>query len=373
MPSPVDGQFQKEMTSHSMSSYKSSRPSAPTATSQKQSKPLFDLDDDDSVPALDHVAESESDDDDVLFAIQASFDDARSRTKNEMQTASTDAPWAEPYANQGAISDDDPTSPLRPRTVLYAANIGPPSSNTTEESTTSFGTPSLLSAATPSVNDMSTGTDDIDRELDDVYIDTITPPLIESVVIAPTSNPEPNPQRTSETRTCVDLSCSCSQEFDVVNFDSDEEMEEVLPESDTPPQSARDNPVMLEPVLQVPGQAEVASQDLSADGIPLLHDSEDESEEEHIALSRSPSPALAANSEVGTSHVDESWDGAQEMDLHAEEGEFARFVSQVKGRDLEEIQREINDEIQSLNQQRKAAMRDSEDITQHMISQIMVS
>ena len=67
------------------------------------------------------------------------------------------------------------------------------------------------------------------------------------------------------------------------------------------------------------------------------------------------------------------WDAAEEMDLHAEEGEFARFISQVKGRNLNDVRREIDDEIKVLNEQRKAAMRDSEDITQQMISQIMVS
>jgi DNA excision repair protein ERCC-5 len=61
------------------------------------------------------------------------------------------------------------------------------------------------------------------------------------------------------------------------------------------------------------------------------------------------------------------------MDPDAEEGEFARFMSQVKGKDLDEVQQEIDDEIRVLNQQKKAAMRDSEDINQQMISQIMVS
>jgi len=67
------------------------------------------------------------------------------------------------------------------------------------------------------------------------------------------------------------------------------------------------------------------------------------------------------------------WDAAEEMDLHAEEGEFARFLSQVKGRNLNDVRREIDDEIKILNEQKKAAMRDSEDITQQMVSQIMVS
>ncbi|CAL1716686.1 unnamed protein product [Somion occarium] len=70
--------------------------------------------------------------------------------------------------------------------------------------------------------------------------------------------------------------------------------------------------------------------------------------------------------------VVEDWDAAQEMDPQAEEGEYVRFMSQVRGKDLESVRREIDDEIRSLNQQRKAAMRDSEDITQQMISQIMM-
>ncbi|KAF8199676.1 PIN domain-like protein [Pholiota molesta] len=67
----------------------------------------------------------------------------------------------------------------------------------------------------------------------------------------------------------------------------------------------------------------------------------------------------------------EEWDAAQEMDPHAEEGEFARFMSQMKGRNVEDVRKEIDEEIRGLNQQRKAAMRDSEDITQQMITQIM--
>jgi DNA excision repair protein ERCC-5 len=60
------------------------------------------------------------------------------------------------------------------------------------------------------------------------------------------------------------------------------------------------------------------------------------------------------------------------MDPAAEESEFAQFMSQVKGKDLDEVQQEIDDEIRVLHAQKKAAMRDSEDINQQMISQIMV-
>ncbi|KAH9178241.1 PIN domain-like protein [Lactarius sanguifluus] len=111
---------------------------------------------------------------------------------------------------------------------------------------------------------------------------------------------------------------------------------------------------------------------------PIIPDSEPSDEEKVISdWSRSPSPVADALSatETATSKtpaVDDSWDAAQEMDPHAEEGEFARFLSQVKGKDLDDVRREIDEEIKTLNQQKKAAMRDSEDITQQMIAQIMV-
>jgi DNA excision repair protein ERCC-5 len=99
-------------------------------------------------------------------------------------------------------------------------------------------------------------------------------------------------------------------------------------------------------------------------------------EEAFSDWSRSPSPVVGLSNDIdaarppSVSH--ETWDAAQEMDSHAEEGEFARFMSQVKGRDLDDVRAEIDEEIKSLNRQKKAAMRDSDDITQQMISQIMV-
>ncbi|KAI5836392.1 hypothetical protein K523DRAFT_258483 [Schizophyllum commune Tattone D] len=68
----------------------------------------------------------------------------------------------------------------------------------------------------------------------------------------------------------------------------------------------------------------------------------------------------------------EDFDAAHEMDATAEEGEFARFLSQVKGRDLASVRSEIDDEITSLRQQRTAAMRAAEDVTQQMVAQIMI-
>jgi DNA excision repair protein ERCC-5 len=69
---------------------------------------------------------------------------------------------------------------------------------------------------------------------------------------------------------------------------------------------------------------------------------------------------------------DNTWDAAEEMDPVAEEGEFVNFMSRVQNRDVETIRAEIDEELRVLNQQRKAAMRDSEDITQQMVGQIQL-
>ena len=69
----------------------------------------------------------------------------------------------------------------------------------------------------------------------------------------------------------------------------------------------------------------------------------------------------------------EAFDAAHEMDADAEAGEFARWMSQVKGRNLDDVRKEIEQEITGLRKEQKAAMRDSEDITGQMIAQIMVS
>ncbi|KIY43975.1 PIN domain-like protein [Fistulina hepatica ATCC 64428] len=95
-------------------------------------------------------------------------------------------------------------------------------------------------------------------------------------------------------------------------------------------------------------------------------------ERESTPTQSAPLVGVLSDDEDDLSEDTEAWDAAQEMDPHAEEGEFARFLSQVKGRELEDVRREIDDEINTLKQQRKAAIRDSEDISQQMISQIMI-
>ena len=120
-----------------------------------------------------------------------------------------------------------------------------------------------------------------------------------------------------------------------------------------------------------------ASSPRSTVSSPAVHVPEEDSDHSAIEWSRSPSP-VGGLSTNGVSAVErqmdkeESWDAAQEMDPHQEAGEFARFISQMKGKDFDTVKDEIDAEIRELNRQKKAAIRDSEDITQHMISQIMV-
>ena len=181
--------------------------------------------------------------------------------------------------------------------------------------------------------------------------------------------------------------------------DEDEDMEEVevitAPpsiSSRVPQSSGQSGPALssLPPPTSEPATTEAHSHERageSADG-----------EDEDVPISdwsRSPSPRPRPESEAGPStsgmaldrsrglldpgppgegdQDHEAFDAAHEMDPDAEAGEFARWMSQVKGRDLNDVRKEIEQEINGLRKEQKAAMRDSEDITGQMIAQIMVS
>ncbi|KAF7312402.1 hypothetical protein MIND_00253600 [Mycena indigotica] len=92
--------------------------------------------------------------------------------------------------------------------------------------------------------------------------------------------------------------------------------------------------------------------------------------------SRSPSPIHVPGIDVlpprAPSPVHDNWDAAHEMDPVAEESGFAEFMSQVQGKNLDDVQKEIDEEIHVLNVQKRAALRDSDDINQQMVSQIMM-
>lgn len=115
------------------------------------------------------------------------------------------------------------------------------------------------------------------------------------------------------------------------------------------------------------------------DEIPMSEDepAEDEDEDDRVvdddddnddarSWSRSPTPLLPI-----LEQPDLEEEGSA-IDMNAEGADYARFLSQIKGRNLDQVQLEIDNEIRNLNQENKIAMRDSEDITQQMIAQIQL-
>ncbi|KAJ7903465.1 PIN domain-like protein [Mycena olivaceomarginata] len=173
----------------------------------------------------------------------------------------------------------------------------------------------------------------------------------------------------------------------------DDEATALTPPPSTPPRSQSpvlevdDNTPLLasqplsvlrddDPFTVVPDEASYSDLiEVSVPGTPPFSRPDVEEDDEPLSgWSRSPSPVIGIDQPQprARSPVPENWDAAQEMDPAAEESEFAQFMSQVKGKDLDEVQQEIDDEIRVLNAQKKAAMRDSEDINQQMISQIMM-
>ncbi|RIA82650.1 hypothetical protein C1645_743635 [Glomus cerebriforme] len=70
-------------------------------------------------------------------------------------------------------------------------------------------------------------------------------------------------------------------------------------------------------------------------------------------------------------HVESSIDNSDEeipKQLSEEVSEFARFLSELKKKDLDSVQEELNTEVQRLNEQRKREKRDADSVTQTMIS-----
>ncbi|OCH95371.1 PIN domain-like protein [Obba rivulosa] len=320
-------------------------------------------------------------------------------------------------------SDDDDlyVSPTRLETALSIAGAGPsrrpPRSflhdNTTSSSPISpatFGVPSLLLSTTESellpVDDVAQGTESED-DMEEVPVS----------ITAPALRLHDTPAREASPQVIDDQGTMSTQPATLPVSDSDEDMEEVLPtpapmmaippeepasarRQFTPtPRAARPSPMPMAGVVPVsppsirtpsllastkpseeptPANGVDVSPDLSPPGetrvmeLSVAEDVDD-SDNDDDAEPRSSSPFAEASGEVPSADAaPDDWDAAQEMNPQAEEGEFARFISQVKGKDIETVQREIDEEIRALNQQKKAAMRDSEDITQQMVSQIMV-
>ncbi|KAG6374398.1 hypothetical protein JVT61DRAFT_4435 [Boletus reticuloceps] len=342
-------------------------------------QPLFDMDDEDELPRIrPPVSDDDDDDPELALVIQASLD---SQTKSSSITA--------PSAPLRSYDDDEDlyASPSRLETALSIAGAAPPRRTSggygpkpTQSSL--FGTPSLLLPPKIPVHPSSAlhpnkdGTGDVNTAM---LLEE--PPLSPFLKSAP---PSPELGRTSPGH-----SADTAEESDI------DDMEEIAV---VPPISATlDNvhtpalspsPPMIgdnrDDFTQTPRPR--VSFDLlrtsshtprSTVPSPAVHMPEEDSDASAIEWSRSPSPVgdLSANDVSAVERRrenEESWDAAHEMDPHQEAGEFARFISQMKGKDIDTVRVEIDEEIRELNRQKKAAIRDSEDITQHMISQIML-
>lgn len=132
-----------------------------------------------------------------------------------------------------------------------------------------------------------------------------------------------------------------------------------------------------------PGLEEVTEQNTLESTLPATrpashYDDDSEDEEEPIEWSRSPTPErrhsplqrVHSVAQSTTSEPEAEDEDMQPADMVNEEDDYARFLAQIKNRDLDEVRGEIDDEIRVLNQQNKAAMRDSDEITQAMVGQI---
>ena len=135
----------------------------------------------------------------------------------------------------------------------------------------------------------------------------------------------------------------------------------------------------------IPGSTTIDQSGFEAKDIELVPQQdqldEDEEDSRSIEWSRSASPAALSrpalqterSGEIIPSEVEDEDVDMNREDMVAEEDDYARFMAQIKNRDLNEVRTEIDDEIRVLHSQNKVAMRDSDEITQAMVGQIQVS
>ncbi|KAJ7158651.1 hypothetical protein C8R46DRAFT_1109789 [Mycena filopes] len=370
-------------------------PKKPTAS--RKAAPLFDLDD---VPDIPPMIDDE-DDGELALAIQESIDqanEARQATARPRRPVMVNAVASSsklvdttPHRPSESVSrfsfhdDDGFVQGNRLELALSIANAGPvrtPTKPAARPFSSMFGEPVLLQTTTPSpAPPRAAAPSPLPRPTNKpVPPSPLSRPIVQ--LAPPTTRPEP--ELNEVVRDEADsifgapvLLQSSTPRPSTPLPSSDDEMKEVLP--------------TFEPTISNPvpdrgmNNAAVVLADAVNDDDPFVA-GEVATEPTQVVVDRafveplqnSP-PSTPQNDVVDdepisdwtSSPVAEDWDAAQEMDPDAEEGEFARFMSQVKGKDLDDVRQEIDDEIKVLHAQKKAAMRDSEDINQQMISQIM--
>jgi DNA excision repair protein ERCC-5 len=383
---------------------------------KQRAHPLFVPDSDEDLPMS---PATDNDDTNMQLALQESLDSqekadlqhALEASRNEFKGQQPADATSTPGSSSGheVYDGDELNVPGRLETALAIANAGPTpkSISMTRRLSSSFPEASMFKTPKLSIDhpfpslDLS---DDASLEyLDEVdEVKQATSPIVNTRT---TPNTAHAPLEDIHLSTGVDESPTAEyaeKQFGGVS-DSDEDMEPVpvpIPDKKlfrptTPLETPRPKDIVSSPRRATkvhfdddnlpigrtgvetpsPASPQLSAQNPTHEPVPVP----EQSEEEHVISDWSRSPSPVADSLFATetaaskaTTVEDSWDAAQEMDPHAEEGEFARFLSQVKGKDLDDVRREIDEEIKTLNQQKKAAMRDSEDITQQMIAQIMV-
>jgi DNA excision repair protein ERCC-5 len=382
-PDPDLQEYQREMALSAISNRTSSKNLRPVTTRaiDRKSKrvPLFDLDDDDELLEEQPVVhDSELNDDDlVAYAIQQSFDESNltknvTSTSQNKPTSSTTRPIS--TSRDSSPEDDFYLAPTRLETALSIANAAASSRVQSSPSQsvpipTLFGRPTLLvgpSKQPQILAPLSSSDDEIKMvATSSVRNDrTFFSGLLQGPEVLRPVTPK-----------------QAAPSLPISIEDDDDDMEEVpvLPLHNTTHDST---PLIVacprpdkspSPFLPLVPSTEEVQNVPSVQGPVIVPQDADLTHDPLFIISRTPSPSHeAADLRPLSPPIAEDWDAAEEMDVQAEEGEFARFISQVKGKDLGSVRREIDEEIKALNDQRKAAMRDSEDITQQMVSQIMV-
>jgi hypothetical protein len=104
----------------------------------------------------------------------------------------------------------------------------------------------------------------------------------------------------------------------------------------------------------------------------------EEEEDEEVDWSPSPPPMRVYHAESDVEaesdvDADEHSDDEGQVDTGAEQDNYAKFLAQVKGKDLQQVQDELSSELKNLNKQRKKQQGEGdENITQQMVAQIQV-
>ena len=383
-------------------------PSATKSFQKAKSTPLFEFDDaEDGLPSSTNILQDSGEDDEELaFAVQDSLDQMRSAKVSHIIDVDSSLPLSKISNDVDMVdypahlpSSKRPSkdehifafqSPTRLETALSIAGAGPSRAQHSPLSSKSvlpaFGRPALLSPfrQPPSTPSLPQG------ELDSLAVtrDTSTPPRPERPFVsahAPDvgtiSDSDDDLEEVARFLPVVEPMVATPSVVEgagttdvriVSDSDSNTDMEEIIPQYNVLRTSnALDK--MHSPIYRNPPSTSLIDDqpNTSPSHTPGLRSFNRRERSDASSPFRQPSDA--SGSPRSSSPVHDSWDAAQEMDPHAEEGEFARFLSQVKGKNIDDVRREIDDEIKHLNQQKKAAMRDSDDITQQMISQIMVS